>query len=63
MNDCIFCKIAKHEIPKEFSWEDKDVMAFPDITPISPIHILIVPKKHTKDFMDLKDPLVFEKIK
>ncbi len=61
--DCIFCKIANHEIPKEFSYEDKDVMAFPDINPIAPIHILIAPKKHTKDFLDFKDLSILEKVK
>lgn len=63
MPSCIFCKIAKHEIPTEFSYEDKFVMAFPDINPISPIHILIVPKKHTKDFVDFKDVAIFQKVK
>ena len=62
MSDCIFCKIAKHEIPGEFSYEDRDVMAFPDINPIAPIHILIMPKRHTKDFVDFKDSSGLEKI-
>ena len=63
MVDCIFCKIAKHEIPKEFFYEDKFVMAFPDINPIAKVHILVMPKKHTKDFMDFKDSSVLEKVK
>ena len=63
MSNCIFCKIAKHEIPKEFSYEDKFVMAFPDINPIAPIHILVMPKKHTKDFVDFKDSSALEKVK
>ena len=62
MENCIFCKIAKHQIPTEFFYEDKDVMAFPDINPISPIHILVMPKKHTKDFVDFKDLSVFQKV-
>jgi len=61
--DCIFCKIAKHEIPKKFSYEDKFIMAFPDINPIAPIHILVMPKKHTKDFVDFKDSSGLEKVK
>jgi len=61
--DCIFCKIARHEIPKEFSYEDKNVMAFSDINPIAPIHILVMPKKHIKDFTDLKNSSGLEKIR
>jgi histidine triad (HIT) family protein len=63
MKDCIFCKIAKHEIPKEFIFEDKDIMVFPDINPLKPIHILVVPKKHLKDFLELDDSNLFFKIK
>ncbi len=63
MKDCIFCKIAGHEIPKEFSYEDMDVMAFPDINPISSVHILIIPKEHIKDFMDFRNSSVLEKVK
>ena len=63
MSNCIFCKIAMHEIPTEFSYEDKDVMAFSDINPIAQVHILVMPKKHTKDFMDFKDSYVLKKVK
>jgi len=62
MTDCVFCKIAKHEIPKEFEYEDKDVMVFPDLNPAREVHFLIVPKKHFKDFMFLKDPKLMAKI-
>lgn len=62
MEDCIFCKITRREIPKEFTYEDEDVMVFPDINPLKPIHLLIVPKKHIKDFLDVEDPVVFEKL-
>lgn len=50
MEDCIFCKIARREIPKEFSYEDSEILAFDDITPVSPIHLIIIPKKHIEDF-------------
>ena len=50
MKDCIFCKIAKREIPKEFYYEDDDIMVFSDINPRAPIHLLIVPKEHIVDF-------------
>lgn len=52
--DCIFCKIRDREIPKEFIYEDSDIMVFPDIHPIKPIHLLIIPKKHIKDFLDIE---------
>ena len=44
--DCIFCKIANHEIPSEFVYEDDRVVAFRDLNPVAPTHILIVPKEH-----------------
>lgn len=45
-DNCIFCKIAKKEIPSAIKYEDDGVIAFDDINPKAPIHILIVPKKH-----------------
>lgn len=62
MNDCIFCKIAKKEIPAKFIYEDDDVMAFPDIHPVKPVHILIVPKKHVTEFQAVEDTVLFQKI-
>ncbi len=50
MNDCIFCKIVKGDIPKEFEYEDDDIVVFSDIHPMSPIHLLIIPKHHIEDF-------------
>lgn len=47
---CVFCKIVSGEIPKEFTYEDSDILAFPDINPMSKIHLLIIPKKHVEDF-------------
>lgn len=46
MSDCIFCKIANGEIPTEFLYEDDDVVAFKDLHPQAPHHILCIPKKH-----------------
>ncbi|EKD65009.1 MAG: hypothetical protein ACD_50C00217G0001 [uncultured bacterium] len=63
MNDCIFCKIANKEIAKEFSYEDDDVMVFPDIHPVAPIHLLIVPKKHIADFLALEDAGLWGKMR
>ena len=45
-DDCIFCKIIKGEIPSDKVYEDEYVLAFRDINPAAPIHILIIPKKH-----------------
>lgn len=44
--DCIFCKIAAHEIPVQPLYEDEQVLAFPDINPVAPVHVLVIPKKH-----------------
>ena len=44
--DCIFCKIAAGEIPGEILYQDDEVIAFPDINPVTPTHLLVVPKKH-----------------
>src|SRR5690242_16204668 len=63
MDDCIFCKIAAHKIPKEFTYEDDAVMVFPDIHPVTPVHLLIVPKKHVKDFMDFDDEDLLNKFR
>lgn len=46
MSDCIFCKIIKGDIPSTNVYKDEQVVAFRDINPAAPIHILIVPKKH-----------------
>lgn len=48
--DCIFCKIVKKELPKEFILETDQVMVFPDIAPVAPVHLLVVPKNHIREF-------------
>lgn len=45
-DDCIFCKIVKGEIPSKKVFEDDEVLAFHDINPTAPIHILVIPKQH-----------------
>ncbi len=45
-NNCIFCKIIAGEIPGDIRYQDKEVIAFPDIKPAAPVHLLIVPRKH-----------------
>ena len=49
MADCIFCKIAGKEIPSTVVYEDETVLAFKDLEPQAPVHVLIVPKKHVED--------------
>lgn len=63
MSTCIFCRIARHEIPKDFGYEDKDVMVFDDLNPLLPVHILIVPKAHIKDLKDVEDNKIWNKIR
>ncbi|MDR3313187.1 MAG: histidine triad nucleotide-binding protein [Oscillospiraceae bacterium] len=46
MPDCIFCKIAAGEIPSNKAYEDDDVLAFHDVNPQAPVHLLIIPKAH-----------------
>jgi len=53
-SDCIFCKIIKGDIPTEKIYEDENVVAFNDIDPKSPTHILVVPKKHVASLNELK---------
>ena len=55
MDDCVFCKIIKGEIPSEKVYEDEDVMAFKDINPVTPIHILVIPKKHIATLLDVTE--------
>jgi len=55
MEDCIFCKIIKKEIPSEIVYEDEEIIAFEDINPIAPIHTLIVPKKHIASLAQLRE--------
>ncbi len=62
MENCIFCKIATGAIKKEFLYEDDDVMVFPDIQPVKPVHLLIVPKKHIAEFMALEDKDLLQKL-
>lgn len=55
MNDNIFLKIIRKEIPKEFRYEDEDVLAFDDIHPLAPIHVLIIPKKPIESIATMED--------
>ncbi len=54
-DDCIFCKIARNEIPCNKVYEDEDVLAFHDIKPAAPVHFLIIPKRHIASLADAQD--------
>lgn len=55
MNDCVFCKIIKNEIPTSKVYEDENFIAILDISPANKGHVLIIPKKHTETFLDTDD--------
>ena len=55
MNDCLFCKIAAGEIPSTKVYEDEQALAFRDIAPQAPVHVLVIPKKHVSGWYDAKD--------
>ena len=54
MDDCIFCKIVKKEIPSNIVYEDDEILAFRDINPVAPVHILVIPKKHFESVLEIK---------
>lgn len=54
MKDCIFCKIVSGEIPSKKVYETDDVLAFDDIQPVAPAHVVVVPKRHIAGLMDVK---------
>ncbi len=55
MEDCIFCKIINGQVPSEKVYEDEEILAFKDIHPAAPIHVLIIPKKHIATLMDIEE--------
>ena len=64
MEDCLFCKIIKGEIPSNKVYEDEEILAFHDIKPSAPIHILVIPKKHITSLahMEKEDEAIIGKI-
>lgn len=55
MDDCLFCKIIKGEIPSKKAYEDDYVYAFWDISPTAPVHILVIPKNHISTLNDITE--------
>ncbi len=60
MEDCIFCKIAKGEIPCSKVYENDKVLAFLDIAPVNKGHVLVIPKEHYKDLLAMPDNVLAE---
>lgn len=55
MDNCIFCKIAKGEIPSNKVYEDDKVLAFYDLNPAAKVHVLVIPKAHIANVMDITE--------
>lgn len=57
MQNCLFCKIVNKEVPAEIVYEDDKFIAFNDIKPVTPVHLLIIPKKHIPSInhLELRD--------
>jgi histidine triad (HIT) family protein len=53
MQSCIFCRIIRRELPSEIVFEDDKVVAFKDIRPVAPVHVLVCPKKHIPTLNDI----------
>lgn len=58
MSDCLFCKMASGEIKPDVVYEDEQLLAFRDIHPQAPLHVLIIPKRHVANLNDLDDALL-----
>ena len=60
MNNCIFCNISAGEIPADKVFENENLLAFLDIKPVNPGHVLIIPKKHFADLTEMSEDLIAE---
>ena len=52
---CVFCKIVAGEIPSDKVYEDEKILAFKDINPMAPVHVVVIPKKHVKNALELQE--------
>ncbi len=55
MDDCVFCKIAKGEIPSSKLYEDEDMIIIKDLNPQAKVHLLLIPKEHYADIIEMSD--------
>ena len=62
MSECVFCKIARGEIPAEFVHKDEKVFAIRDLNPQAPAHLLIIPAQHTESAAQVNDPEIWSSI-
>ncbi len=62
MQQCLFCRIARKEIPADIVWESETILAFRDIAPVAPTHILIIPKIHIPSLNEADDPQLLGQI-
>ena len=53
MSDCLFCKIVQGDIPCTKIYEDDSVLAFDDIHPMAPVHVIVIPKRHLATLLDI----------
>lgn len=60
MQDCLFCKIVRKELPAQIVFENDAVVAFLDIKPVNPGHVLVVPREHSHDFISTSDEILCE---
>ena len=58
MTDCLFCRIVRKEIPAQIVAETDDCLAFRDISPQAPTHVLVIPKEHVDSLIKISDPLI-----
>jgi histidine triad (HIT) family protein len=62
VSDCVFCRIAAKEVPAKLVYEDEAVVAFPDLNPRAPFHVLVVPRRHVERLTDLDDEALAGKL-
>ena len=62
MDDCIFCKIANGEIPANFVYSDENVVAFNDVNPQAPVHVLVIPRQHYASSAAVENPSVWSSL-
>lgn len=62
MTDCLFCRIVRKEIPAQIVAETDDCLAFRDISPQAPTHVLVIPKSHVASVAEVADPLVVGRV-
>jgi histidine triad (HIT) family protein len=60
--DCLFCRIVRREIPATFVYEDEHCVAFRDVGPQAPTHILVIPRQHVSTLDDVTDPLLIGRV-